>query len=261
MKTTTLKLLLAELAFFLMVSHAFSQNLVGTRIDVHGARFSDQMWIFSVPSCTNDYDNGWDGYKMFGTPLAPQLFAIEHDGYYQVASIPDINNTVLGFSAGIDSVYTFTFTHQNIALDYKQLYLVDSVANKIVDIYQSGSNYTFTASVTSNPVKRFKIYTSNPGNLNGNSNQTASVTTGTNQPNSPIKNLKVYYSDKKIHIENTGIQKGIMMLCNAGTGKIFQTANFNSDSRSIIDTNVPEGIYVVNCNTQSDKVSEKIIIF
>ena len=260
MKTSTLKLLLVDLALFLIVSHAYSQNLVGTRIDVQGQRFSDQMWIFSVPTCTYDYDNGWDGYKMFGTPLAPQLFAIEPDGYYQVAAIPDINNTVIGFSAGIDSVYTFTFTHQNVAMDYKQLYLVDSVANKIVDIYQSGTKYTFTASVTTNPVKRFKILTSNPGNLNGTSNQTASVTTGIDQPTLNNKNLKVYYSNKKIHIENAGNQKGTMILCNAETGKVCKTENFNSDSMSVIDSNVPVGIYVVNCITQSDKVSEKIII-
>ena len=115
MKTITLKSLLVNMALLMIVFHAYSQDLVGTRIDVRGARFSDQMWLFSVASCTNEFDNGWDGFKMFGTPLAPQLFAIEPDGDYQVASIPNYNDTFLGFSAGIDSVYTFTFTHQNLA--------------------------------------------------------------------------------------------------------------------------------------------------
>src|ERR1035437_6307800 len=181
MKTITLKSLLVNMALLMIVSHAYSQDLVGTRIDVRGARFSDQMWLFSVATCTNDFDNGWDGFKMFGSPIAPQLFAIEPDGDYQVDAIPDFNNTYLGFSAGIDSVYTFTFTHENLAKDYQQLYLIDSVANKTVDIYQSGTTYTFTASITKKHVKRFKIVTSNSIDVNGIPNPTSSVTTGLNQ--------------------------------------------------------------------------------
>lgn len=248
------------MTLLMIVSQVFSQDLVGTRIDVHGARFSDQMWLFSVASCTNDFDNGWDGFKMFGTPLAPQLFAIEPDGDYQVDAIPDFNDTFLGFLAGIDSVYTFTFTHENLSKDYQQLYLIDSVANKTVDIYQSGTTYTFTASITKNPVKRFKIVTSNPTDLNGIPNPTSSVTTGLNQPNSGDKNLKIYYSDKNIYIENASAQKGIMVLCNAETGRILKTVNFNSDGRSIINTDVPIGVYVVNCITQTNNTSSKIIV-
>jgi hypothetical protein len=250
MKTITLKSLLVNMALLMIVSHAYSQDLVGTRIDVRGARFSDQMWLFSVASCTNEFDNGWDGFKMFGTPLAPQLFAIEPDGDYQVDAIPDFNNTYLGFSAGIDSVYTFTFTHENLEKDYQQLYLIDSVANKTVDIYQSGTNYTFTASITTDPVKRFKIVTSNP----------TSSLTGLNLPNSGNKNLRIYYSDKKIYIENASAQKGIMVLCNAENGRVLKTVNFNSDGRSIINTDAPVGIYIVNCVTQSNNVSTKIIV-
>ena len=85
MKATTLKLILLKLPLLLMVTRASAQDLTGTRIDVQGTRFSDQMWLFSVASCTYGFDNGWDGFKMFGTTLAPQIFAWEPDGYYQVA--------------------------------------------------------------------------------------------------------------------------------------------------------------------------------
>jgi hypothetical protein len=260
MKITTLKSMLLMMALLMLVSQAFSEDLVGTRIDVQGARFSDQMWLFSVATCTNDFDNGWDGFKMFGSPLAPQLFAIEPDGDYQVDAIPDFNNTFLGFSAGIDSVYTFTFTNENLAKDYQQLYLIDSVANKTVDIYQSGTKYTFTASITTAPVKRFKIVTSNPTVLNDSTNTTSSVTTVLNLPNSGGKNLRIYYSDKNIYIENAIAQKGRLVLCSAETGRVIKTVNFNSDDRAIINTDAPRGVYVVNCITQSDNVSSKIII-
>jgi len=255
MKTSTFKSLLVKLALILMVSQASAQNLVGTRIDVQGARFSDQMWLFTVASCTYNFDNGWDGYKMFGTSMAPQIFGIEQDGYYQVASIPNVNNMYLGFSAGVDTVYTFTFTHQNLCRCYQQLYMIDSVANKTVDIYQTGTMYTFTASATCNPVKRFKIVTSKPAD----SNLTNTITTDVNQPYS-TNNLRIYSSDKSIHIENPNQQQGKIKLCNAGTGQVVLTEDLSSQKNSIINTHVPSGTYIVNGVTLAENVSAKIII-
>lgn len=276
MKTTTLTSLLLKTALLLMTAHVSAQDLVGTRIDVQGARFSDQMWLFSVPSCTYYFDNGWDGYKMFGTSMAPQIFAIEPDGYYQVASIPDMNNTYIGFSAGIDTTYTFTFTHQNITTTYKQLYLIDSVANKTVDIYQTGTTYTFTALVTNEPVKRFKIVTSLPVVITPPApTDTIQVvippdTIATNPPvadnpkdkdkKDKTKKLKIYSSDKNIYIENHGSQKGKMKLCHAETGRVVKTSDFNAEETSVINANVPTGTYIVTGVTPSENVSTTIII-
>ena len=256
MKTTTLKKILLKLALLMMIAHVSAQDLVGTRIDVQGTRFSDQMWLFSVASCTYNFDNGWDGYKMFGTSMAPQLFAMEPDGYYQVASIPDVNNTYLGFSAGVDTSYTFTFTHQNLANRYQQLYLIDSVANKITDIYTTGSKYHFTAQTSINPIKRFKIVTSKPADYN----QSGSILTNIDQLVTITKNLKIYYADKNIYIENTAHQNGEMTLYNAASGKIIKNIKFSAEGTSIIDANLPRGLYVVNGTTLSENVTEKMII-
>jgi hypothetical protein len=136
-----------------------SDELVCTLIDVRGTRYSDRMWIFSVPQCTRGFDNGWDGYKMFGSPVTPQIFAMEAAGNFQVNSIPDINNSYLGFKAGEDTAYTLTFTHQLIETRYKKLYLIDSIANKTIDIYATGTKYAFVAHKTDAILKRFKIVT------------------------------------------------------------------------------------------------------
>ena len=256
MKTTTLKKILLKLTLLMMIAHVSAQDLVGTRIDVQGTRFSDQMWLFSVASCTYNFDNGWDGYKMFGTSMAPQLFAMEPDGYYQVASIPDVNNTFLGFSAGVDTSYTFTFTHQNLSNRYQQLFLIDSVAKKTVDIYSDGTKYHFTAQTSINPIKRFKIVTSKPTDLN----QSGSILTNLDQPISNSKNIKIYYADKNIYLENSTHQNGKMAIYNAASGKVIKNMDFNAEGTSIIDANVPAGIYVVSGITLSENVTEKIII-
>jgi phenylpyruvate tautomerase PptA (4-oxalocrotonate tautomerase family) len=286
MKTTTLTSLLIKVALLLMAAQASAQDLVGTRIDVQGARFSDQMWLFSVPSCTYSFDNGWDGYKMFGTSMAPQIFAYQLDGYYQVASVPNVNNMYIGFSAGVDTTYTLTFTHQNIANQYQQLFLIDSVANKTIDIYQTGTTYTFTALVTPEPVRRFKIVTSLPVVVIPPKDTIPVVippapidTIPVVVPPAPIvvnpptidtknpkdktdktKKLKIYSSDKNIYIENPGKQKGKMRIIHAVTGRVVKTDDFNSEGTTIINANVPSGSYVVNGVTDSENVSTTIII-
>jgi len=258
MKATTLKLILLKLPLLLMVTRASAQDLTGTRIDVQGTRFSDQMWLFSVASCTYGFDNGWDGFKMFGTALAPQIFAWEPDGYYQVASIPDVNNTYLGFSAGIDTMYTFTFTHQKIEARYQKLYLIDSVEQKIVDIYSTGAKYSFTSHITAKPVKRFKIVTSDTGNLSG---QTISSLTLESQPTSNNNNLKIYYSNKNIFIQNAGNQKGTITLCHAENGMILKSVDFTSNNLTVIPLEIPIGSYIIHGITPTENVTSKILVY
>lgn len=278
MKITTLKSLLFKLALLLMVANASAQDLTGIRIDVQGARFSDQMWLFSVPTCTYTFDNGWDGYKMFGTSDAPQIFAIEPDGYYQVSSVPDVNNTYIGFSAGVDTVYTLTFNNDNLAVSYQHLFLIDSVTNKTTDVYQTGSTYTFSALPTSKPVRRFKIVTSLPVVVIPPTAPKDTVPVvkppvvppvvdpknpkdkDKDDKNCPPKKLKIYCSGKNIHIENPGKQKGKMKLCHAQTGRVLRTVDFNAEGNYIINSDLPNGVYVVNGVTQSENISAVIII-
>lgn len=289
MKATTIKSILVKLALLLAVTSASAQDLIGTRIDVQGARFSDQMWIFSVATCTNSYDNGWDGYKMFGTTVAPQIFAFESDGNYQVDARPDANNTYIGFSAGVDTAYTFTFTHQNLSVRYQKLYLVDSVANKVVDIYADGSTYTFTAQQTAAPVKRFKIVTSmpqtasvpttpttttvsttvpviTPSTTNTSSDTAvtpaASTTTktmgGESMKNS--KQLNIYSAHNTVYIENKGKQKGKMMLYNAMSGKLIKKVDFNANGITTIETAELPGTYVVYGATAAEEISKTLVL-
>jgi len=135
---------------------ASQNNDVYTRIDVKGSRFADNMWIFTVPTCSHNFDNGWDGRKINGSALTPQLFAMEEDGNYQINAVDDINNSFLGFQAGEDVDYTIKFIHENTESVFSHLYLQDMVENKVVEITKSGTEYTFEAHKT-DPVKRFKI--------------------------------------------------------------------------------------------------------
>lgn len=156
------RLLVAIALFFGMTASISAQDYVYTVIDIYGTRYSDQMMLFSIDGTTHGFDNGWDAPKMYGTYLAPQLFNIEPENYYQINSMDDVNNTYLGLKSGEDTTYTMVFTHVLVETKYKQLYLIDSVANKTIDIFATGTTYTFTTPKFSDVVRRFKIVTSNP---------------------------------------------------------------------------------------------------
>ena len=277
MKTSTLKSLIVTLAIILSSSLTFAQNMVDTRIDVKGSRYTDQMWIFAVSTCTRDFDNGWDAYKMFGSVVTPQLFAWEANGNFQIDAVPDFNNTYLGFKAGEDSVYTFTFNHEYVDQMYKQLYLIDSVANKTVDIFASGTQYTFTVQKTDVPVKRFKIVTSLPTPpvvVAPTPDPVVVVAPDTvAAPTDPVvspvdnkgkkdkvKNIKIHNAGNTIVIENAGKEKGMLKLYNAVTGKLVKTVSFNATAVTRIPTELKSGSYVVYANTSTEDVTTTVVI-
>lgn len=219
---------------------------VVTRIDLSGNHYTDCMWIFSDSTCSNKFDNGWDGYKIQGSIEAPQLYAMESDGNYQIDAVADINGTCLGFNAGQDSLFKLTFTHQNTNLRYTGLYLVDLQENKTIDITASGSEYSFTAVSTPTPVQRFKIVASSQ----------------VDTYNIPVKStlLKVFTSNGTVFIQNQSDKTGELILYNMSGVAVNKTA-FKSDSITTFSTsNLVPGVYVAKACANQENVTEKIII-
>jgi len=216
-----------------------------TIINVKGSRFSDRMWLFTEPNCTHSFDNGWDGEKFLGSGLAPQIYAMEADGDYQVNSVDDINNTYLGFQAGEDSLYTLTFTHQNLELKYGNIYLVDSVGQQTVDITLDGSKYEFRSLPTDSIIKRFKIITS------------PDISTKVTTPTLAITQLNLFSSNHTVYIDNKSDETGSLYLYDM-TGRFIQKYNFAAHGVSSFQTNVTPGTYLVKGITKNRSVTKNI---
>lgn len=226
-----------------------------TIIDINGQRFGDKVWLFTEPTCTKAFDNGYDGRKIKGSALTPQLYAIEADGNYQVNAVNDINNTLLGFTPGVDTEYTMKFTHNNSALVYPQgIYLLDLVKDKAVDITTSGSTYTFTTEASSNvngmkapsattEAPRFKIVTA-PEVVTGNSNIPSSI--------------NVFATGSKLIVDNkTSLQGELMLFDASGRNLLSKTVE---SGLSTIQVNVPSGVYIARLTTKDLTVKSTIII-
>jgi len=221
-------------------SRTTSKDYVYSIIDVEGAHGGDRMWLFTNQSCTHEFDNSWDGRKMFGSALVPQLFAKESDGNYQVDAVNDVNNTELGFQAGTDTEYTLRFTHTNVQSVYGKLYLLDYVTGKITDITSSGTEYSFVAQSTSSPTTRFKIVTS------------SSVQTDVNSVDSKPE-IKVYSSGKTIFVQNMSNDRGDLMLYDVA-GRFISKHPFGAKSITTIPVNLAQGVYVVKAVVNNQKV-------
>ena len=218
------------------------------KIDINGSRFSDRMWIITNPNCTHNFDNGWDGSKFGGSVLSPQLYSIEADGDYQVNTVNDINNTELGFHAGEDSIYTLTFTNENLESSYKNIYLIDLLDSTTTEITENGSVYSFVAGSIDSPVKRFKIVTS------------IEKTKKDKKPDTHHKGLKIFCSHKTIIIDNSGGEKGDLMLYDSVFGRLIKKTTFNANGITTIPMNVRDGLYVAKGVTKSEELTISVII-
>jgi hypothetical protein len=218
---------------------------IWTIVDVKGSRFSDRMWLFTEPTCTHGFDNGWDGEKFFGSNLAPQIFALEQDGDYQVNSVDDINNTYLGFQSGEDSIYTLTFTHQNLGLKYGNVYLTDSETQEMIDITASGTQYTFLSLPTDTIARRFKIVT------------LQDIATSVNSPVVKGNKLSLFGSNHSVYIDNKSDEIGFLYLYDM-TGRFIQKYNFAAQGVTTIPTDLSQGNYLAKCITKSRLVTATI---
>ncbi|HLP05130.1 MAG TPA: T9SS type A sorting domain-containing protein [Paludibacter sp.] len=224
---------------------AISEPLhVATMIDVIGTNSSDRMWIFSEPTCTRRFDNGFDGRKILASALNTQIFAMEEDDYYQIDAIGDINDTYLGFKPGADTSYKLVVSHLNLDSKYSKLYLVDLVANKMVDITADGTTYDFTAESSTSVTQRFKITTATGLTTDAKSDITSQV--------------KFISSKGNVNMLNCTDKDGQAELYNP-SGLLIRSTQLNANASSNFSDLMP-GVYIVKIKYGNERYSKRLII-
>jgi len=218
-----------------------ASDKVYMEITLKGKRTGDCMWLINQPGTTHGFDNGWDGYKLSGTLGTPQLFAWEDSGNYQVSTSSDMSNTYLGFQAGLDLEDTLTFYSENLLTQYTGIYLDDLVANKVIDISTSGTQYAFETDSTYAPVKRFLIVT-NPTEVG------------------PVAStqLKVFNSGNIVFIQNPGKLNGEMIVYDM-MGRDIRRATFGPYGVTAIQLETISGAYIIKAATDNERVTRKIV--
>ena len=213
------------------------------RIELKGAnKGNDMLWLFKKEGTSREFDNGWDGYKINGDIGMPRIFDSELISNYQINTLPDLNETKLGFRAGTgETEYTLNFENYNMDETYSELFLFDIKTNQLVDI-RNKSEYNFTATNTTTTEERFKILTYRP------------VTTSSVD----IK-ANVFHADSKLTFQNYSNNDTDFILYNMSGQQILSKLVPVNESLSI-DIELLPGVYICKILSKNQSIQKKVYV-
>jgi uncharacterized repeat protein (TIGR02543 family) len=101
--------------------------------------YSDKVVMLAREDFSDGFDNGWDGRKIEGESLAPQMYAKSAEGNMAVDCVQDIEGTVLGFRKGSeDSQYTFSFEYEG-----ENTWYLNDLQEQESTLIENGNTYVF----------------------------------------------------------------------------------------------------------------------
>ncbi len=127
------------------------------RINLLGQRYSDFIYLFQHDGCTDGFDNGWDGEKIYSDNYdIPVLYIENQVGDWQISTQPSLAGTHFGFYKGEDDNYAITFEY----IGYETLYLYDANTDIYTPVHND-SVYHFSSN-TFDLERRFMLTDHNP---------------------------------------------------------------------------------------------------
>lgn len=202
-------------------------------MSVVGERYADKIWLFGNPACSNQFDNGWDGKKMFGLPAAPQLYVKSDQNVLQVQTTNTIDQTRIGINKGEDSVYTFILKVENKEVCFPDgMYLIDTRTDESIEVFDNITEYSFTLSEGEDASERFVL--SKTPNLN------TDITTSTQN-----NQVKITGVEDKINIQNKS-DHDLQIFVSDLTGKVVMQSFVSAQTDVRLVSALPTGLYTVS---------------
>ncbi len=216
--------------------------------------YSNYADIYYIEGKTTGFDSGYDG-KLFGgvtQPLTIYTHLVSDGGgeKYQIQSLPTSNYENMVIPIGVDVTtgkeITFTANANNLPVGIK-VFLEDRQENTFIRLDQVDSNYKVIFNNAVNGVGRFYLHT------------TSNVLSIDNDL--ILNSLTIFKSDETT-LRIVGLPQGetTISLFNI-LGKQMIRSSFNSNGvKEISLQKLTTGIYFVQVQTETGKVSKKIIL-
>ncbi len=203
----------------------------------------DETIVRMNPEATAGYDVAFDGHKLTGSNIAPQLYTrISEDEFLSVNTLSSIvapEIVEMGFKANVEAEYTLTAIENTFNW---AITLEDRFTGTFTELGQN-TVYVFSAQPGAD-VNRFALHFSG--------------TVGTEDPMSD-EQIKIYSNNGNIFLSNAPAQSEISIL--NLTGQVVLRGSANGNGLTTINANsLPEGIYIVNVVTGNQSVSKKVSI-
>lgn len=214
-------------------------NFRRLRIQVNSANSgADRMYVIQDTITTTDYDNGYDAPNQLAEGLA-NIYTNEHFGQMEVSCSNHIDSTFVGFTAGLDSIYTLRFN----AIIGDDLHLLD-LDNDSIILLEEDATYTFHATPHSKNDLRFQILLHPEKNLDFGEEEKDEIYTGITD----VHTTQVWSHGSSIYISNAPTNT-IATLYNISGHKLLSTP-IHHTPYTLDLSYLPKGVYMLQLNTQ-----------
>lgn len=105
--------------------------------------FADAAKLFLNENCSDDFDNGWDGTKMLGSTLSPQIYWTNDAGQWQYNVTNQADSVLLEVIAGSEPEITVRIDRSRMGDYYPNLWLKDLQTGTYIDLNET-DQYTYS---------------------------------------------------------------------------------------------------------------------
>jgi len=215
------------------------QQLPSLVMDVIGEQSADRVWIFAKEGASHGFDNGWDGRKMAESGIAQLYVTGSDESQLQVATVPTMENVLLGFEADADGKYTleFSLSEQLNTVDIHLQDLVTGMSQRLSD----GGSYQFEAK-KGDTAARFRL------------SQSGEFKAPDDEALIDIEPA----GDGKVMIRNRGGSACTAFISN-DKGAVLQRVEVSAGGEKVLE-NMSAGVYVIRLQNATVNDARRVVV-
>ena len=213
-------------------------------LKIEGNGYWDQTQVRILPGSSDSYNIDFDGLKLMGSDIAPQLYSFKQDITLSLISLPSLSVypvVQLGFKPGAAGNFTITASDLETFAPGTNLYLEDILAGRNQDL-NANPVYEFNA-VTGQPEHRFNLHF-------------AALGVGEKETSG---NIKIYSNENVVYVNITSPMTGDIVVYNL-LGIEVAKAAIKGNSLNKLSLDVPRGYYLVRVNGNTGTGTGKVLI-
>lgn len=218
------------------------KKLSWLEVVLSGETSFDKLWLYSQDGTTASFDNGWDGFKFFGTPNA-FIFTETEAGAMQVDADETIHGKLISFYANKNGIYTLHLVRDQLQ-GYEFLHLLDLETQQSIAIDRDTVSYTFTANSEGQIMRRFSLVDSPFPNMDKGDWALLSAFT---------------YPPNKLSVQNFTTLPGSLRIYDTG-GRLVMQTNINKTSTEFT-LPLQAGVYMLHMQAGEHKAVKKVMVY
>jgi len=216
-------------------------------INAYNNNYSDKVLISFGENGTDQYDNGYDAEKMFGSVDAPQLYLVEAAGNQSFDHLPlleegESRTVEMGYVAGANGF-------QTLVADFSSFVDIDVVLEDLFTNVEHDLNqnpvYEFTGSKEDDPNRFLLHFAYSPD--------------GIGDEDSNNNGISIYSYDKQIYISSVGLLNGNVAIYDIMGRELYEQKLHNTQKEQF-SINVSNTYVIVQLNTGNTIKTQKVFI-